>query len=180
MMARLLEKYRHEIVPYFQENLHYRNRLAVPRLEKIIVSMGVGKATENKDRIEAAIKDLTLIAGQRAIVTKARKSVSGFKVRKNDRIGCKVTLRGKRMYEFLDRLISIVIPRLRDFRGFDRRSFDQGGNFNLGISEQTVFPEINIDQVQFVQGMDITLVIRSKSVDASYELLKQFGMPFRN
>lgn len=179
-MARLLEKYRDEIVLLLQEKLGLKNRLATPRLEKIVVSMGIGKAIENKDCIEAAMKDLALITGQKPIVTRARKSIAGFKVRKNDKIGCMVTLRGPRMYEFLDRLINIVIPRLRDFRGFARKSFDQQGNFNLGISEQVVFPEVNIDQIQFTQGMDITIVTKSNHPESSYELLKQFGMPFRD
>ncbi len=154
--------------------------MAVPQLEKIVVSMGVGKATENKDRIPAAVKDLAIITGQQPVITSARKSVAGFKLREKQQIGCKVTMRGKMMYEFLDRLISIVIPRLRDFRGLNKNSFDQSGNFNMGISEQSVFPEINIDEVKFVQGMDITIVIKNRSAQNSYELLKLLGMPFRS
>lgn len=174
-----MEKYKKEIVPSLQKTLGLANPMAVPRLEKIVVNMGIGKATENKDRVDAAAKDLAVITGQRPVITRARQSISGFKLRENDRIGCKVTLRHVRMYEFLDRLISIVIPRIRDFRGLNRKSFDKGGNFNLGITEQTIFPEINIDKVQFVQGMDITMVILGGSNEASYELLKAFGLPFR-
>lgn len=179
-MTRLLEKYRQEIVPELQKRLNLSNKMAVPRLEKIVVNAGIGKATENKDRIEAAAKDIAAITGQKPIVTLARQSVSGFKLRQGEKIGCKVTLRKKMMYVFLDKLINIVIPRLRDFRGFDRKSFDGQGNFTLGISEQAIFPEIKIDQVQFPQGMDITLVISNGSKNSSYELLKLFGMPFRN
>lgn len=178
-MARLLEKYRKEIIPALQEKLNIKNKLALPRLEKIVVNAGVGKATENKDRIEAAVKDMAAITGQKPVVTLAKQSVSGFKLRQGEKIGCKVTLRRVRMYEFLDRLVNIVIPRLRDFRGLNQRSFDESGNFNMGIGEQAVFPEINIDQVQFVQGVDITLVIANGDKKSSYELLKAFGMPFR-
>jgi len=179
-MARLFDKYKKEIVPALKEKLNIKNPMALPRLEKIIISAGVGKATENKDRIEAAMKDLALIAGQRPVVTFARQSVSGFKLRENEKIGCKVTLRRTRMYEFLDKFINLVIPRFRDFRGLNNKSFDKGGNFNMGVSEQTLFPEINIDQVQFTQGFDITLVISNGNQKASYELLKSFGMPFRS
>ena len=177
-MARLFERYKNEVLPALREQLKLGNKLSAPRLEKVVVSMGVGKAVENKDRIEAAVKDLALITGQRPVVTKARVSVSGFKLRKGEPIGCKVTLRKKMMYEFLDRLINIVMPRQRDFRGVPRKAFDKNGNYNMGINEQTVFPEISIDAVQFVQGMDVTIVINSPSVEASYLLLKSLGMPF--
>jgi large subunit ribosomal protein L5 len=175
-----MERYKNEAVPALKEQLKFRNKMAVPRIEKIVVNMGVGKAVENKDRIEAAMKDLALVTGQRPIATKARQSVSGFKLRQGEIIGCKVTLRKKMMFEFLDRLINIVLPRQRDFRGLPRKAFDKGGNYNLGINEQTVFPEISIDAVQFVQGMDITIVINSPSVEASYQLLKSLGMPFKD
>jgi large subunit ribosomal protein L5 len=178
-MARLFEKYKKEAVPALKEKLNLKNVMAVPRLEKIVVNAGVGKAIENKDRIEAAVKDIAAITGQKPVVTRARQSISGFKLRQGEKIGCKVTLRGKVMYEFLDKLISVVIPRLRDFRGLDPKSFDTQGNFNMGIGEQSVFPEISIDQVQFVQGMDITMVISNGSKKASHELLKALGMPFR-
>jgi large subunit ribosomal protein L5 len=179
-MARLLDRYKSEVIPLLQEKLNYTNKMAVPRLEKIVVNMGVGKATENKDRIEAAAKDMSIITGQKPVVTKARQSVANFKLRQGEAIGCKVTLRHKMMYEFLDRLINIVIPRQRDFRGLSRKSFDAKGNYNMGITEQTVFPEISIDSVQFPQGMDITIVIKNRSVEASYLLLKSLGMPFRD
>jgi len=188
-IPRLLEKYKKEIVPSLMKTLGYKNRLAVPRIEKIVVSMGIGKALENKSRIDAAVRDLSLITGQRPVVTKARKSVSGFKLRKGQEIGCKVTLRGKMMYEFLDRLISLAIPRIRDFRGLSPNSFDKKGNYNFGVSEQLIFPEISIDKVEFVQGMNITIVIDVKknapklSGDLRYpslELLKSFGLPFRD
>ena len=179
-MARLREKYQKEITLELQKKLNLGNKMAVPRLEKIVVSMGVGKATENKDLIPAAVKDLAQITGQHPLTTRAKKSVAGFKLRKDQAIGCKVTLRGARMYEFLDRLINVVIPRFRDFRGLNKKAFDGSGNYNMGIEEQVVFPEINIDNVKFNQGMDIAIVIKSKSDEDSYELLKSFGMPFRN
>lgn len=178
-MARLLEKYRNEVVPELKQTLRKENALALPRLDKIVVSMGVGKALENKNALDAAAKDLAAITGQKPLVTRARKSVAGFKLRKGQQIGLKVTLRGRRMYEFLDRLLSIVIPRIRDFRGLSPRAFDQAGNYNLGISEQIVFPEINIDKLEFVQGMNITIGIRSRKPEESFELLKRLGVPFR-
>lgn len=178
-MARLLEKYRSQVVPELKSSLKKENLLALPRLDKIVVSMGVGKALENKNRLDAAAKDLSTITGQKPLVTRARKSVAGFKLRKGQEIGLKVTLRGPRMYEFLDRLISIVIPRIRDFRGLSPRAFDQAGNYNLGISEQVVFPEINIDKLEFVQGMNITIGVKARSRDESFELLKRLGVPFR-
>lgn len=179
-MARLLERYRQEIVPELKKQLDIANTMAVPRLDKIVINMGVGKAIEEKDRIESAVADLSLIAGQRPVVTRARKSVAGFKIRKNDRIGCKVTLRGQRMYEFLDRLINVVIPRSRDFRGLTKKSLDDQGNFTMGIPEQVIFPEINIDALKFTQGMDITMVTRCRSKQEAYALLKSLGMPFRD
>jgi large subunit ribosomal protein L5 len=178
-MARLLDAYREKIVPELKSRFGYTNTLAVPRLEKIVVNMGVGKATENKKRLEDAAKDLAAITGQKPLITRARKSVSAFKLRQGNEIGCKVTLRGKRMYEFLDRLISLAMPRIRDFRGFSPDSFDRSGNYTLGLAEQLVFPEINIDKVEFVQGMDITIVITGGSREASRELLRMMGFPFR-
>ncbi|MFH1230231.1 MAG: 50S ribosomal protein L5 [Planctomycetota bacterium] len=179
-MNRLLEKYRQEVVPLLiKESLH-QNRFAVPKLEKIVVNMGVGKVIETKDRLEAAAKDLAIITGQKPILTKAKQSVSGFKLRKGELIGCKVTLRKEMMYNFLDKLISIVIPKQKDFRGYSKKSFDQAGNYNLGLSEQVLFPEIVIDNVKFVQGMDITMVINSSSVELSYKMLKALGFPFKD
>ncbi len=178
-MARLLEKYRSQVVPELKRTLGTDNVLALPRLDKIVVSMGVGKALENKNYLDAAARDLTTITGQKPLVTRARKSVAGFKLRKGQEIGLKVTLRGRRMYEFLDRLVSIVIPRIRDFRGLSPRAFDAAGNYNMGISEQVVFPEINIDKVEFVQGMNITIGVRARDREESFELLKRLGLPFR-
>jgi large subunit ribosomal protein L5 len=178
-MARLQERYRKELIPTLKQSLRLDNVHALPRLDKIVVSMGVGQALENKNRLDAAAKDLATITGQKPLVTRARKSVAGFKLRKGQEIGLKVTLRGKRMYEFLDRLISIVMPRIRDFRGLSPKAFDQAGNYNLGISEQVVFPEINIDKLEFVQGMNITIGVRARNRDHSLELLRQLGVPFR-
>ena len=178
-MARLVEKYKSEIVPKMVERFEYRNVNAVPGLEKITVNMGVGKAVENNKRIDAAIKDLSLITGQRPVVTQAKKSIAGFKLRQGMSVGVKVTLRGARMYEFFDRLISVVFPRIRDFRGFSQRAFDGRGNYSLGVSEQLVFPEINVDSVEFVQGLNVTLTIDRSSDEESLALLEFFGFPFR-
>lgn len=177
-MARLMEKYKAVIAPSMVADLGIPNIMAVPRLEKIVVNMGVGKATEDKNRIDAAVSDLATITGQRPVVTKAKQSVSGFKLRQGQAIGCKVTLRRKMMYEFLDRLISVVIPRIRDFRGLPKNAFDRAGNYSIGISEQLVFPEISVDKVQFVQGMDITLVVNARNQKESFEMLRRLGLPF--
>lgn len=178
-MSRLLEKYKSEIAPALMSKFSITNVMAVPKIEKIILSMGVGKATENKNRVDAAVKDLSLIAGQKPVVTLARKSVANFKLRQGERIGCKVTLRGKRMYEFLDRLINLSLPKIKDFRGLSPKGFDEAGNYNLGINEQLVFPEINIDSVEFVQGLNVAICISGKNATASYELLALLGMPFK-
>jgi large subunit ribosomal protein L5 len=178
-MARLLDKYRSEIVPELKTALKTDNVHALPRLDKIVVSMGVGKALENKNALDAAAKDLATITGQKPMLCRARKSVANFKLRKGVAIGAKVTLRGARMYEFLDRLISIVMPRIRDFRGVSPKAFDQAGNYNLGIAEQIVFPEIPIDKLEFTQGMNITIGIKARKPAESLELLKRLGMPFR-
>lgn len=179
-IPRLKEKYRTDIVPAMRERFGYGNALAVPRIEKITVSMGVGRATENQKVLEAAAADLAQITGQRPVVTKSRKSISQFRLRQGQAIGCMVTLRGARMYEFLDRLISVVIPRIRDFRGLKRNSFDGRGNYNMGLPDQLVFPEINLDKMEHSQGMNISISIRNGTDDASRELLRLFGMPFRN
>ncbi len=178
-MIRLKEKYTKEIVPTMVESFSYSNSLAVPRLDKITVSMGVGEVISEAKRLDAAAKDLALITGQKPIITKAKKSVAGFRLREGVSIGCKVTLRGDRMYEFFDRLISIVIPRIRDFRGFPEKSFDGRGNYSLGLSEQIVFPEISIDNVDYVQGMNVTVTIARSSDEESLELMQLFGFPFR-
>ncbi|MBI4602318.1 MAG: 50S ribosomal protein L5 [Planctomycetes bacterium] len=178
-MARLRDKYAQEIVPRMMERFTYKNLHAVPRLGKITVSMGVGKAVENSKRIDAAVKDLSQITGQKPVVTKARKSIAGFKLRQGMSVGAKVTLRGSRMYEFFDRLISVVIPRIRDFRGFSPRAFDGQGNYSLGLTEQLVFPEVNVDDVEFVQGLNVSLTIDRSSDEESLALLEMFGFPFR-
>ncbi len=178
-MARLLEKYRQEVASKMVERFAYKNVNAVPRLEKITVSMGIGKAVENNKRIEAAVKDLSSITGQKPIVTKATKSIANFKLREGMSVGAKVTLRGRRMYEFFDRLISVVIPRIRDFRGFSPGAFDGQGNYSLGLTEQLVFPEISVENVEFVQGLNICLTIDRSSDEESLALLEMFGFPFR-
>jgi len=179
MVARLHERYQKEIMPRLAERLGRTNRLSLPRLEKIVVNMGVGKALQDKNRMEQAAEQLALITGQKAQVTKARRAVSGFRLREGNEIGCRVTLRGQRMYEFLDRLISVALPRIRDFRGVNPRSFDGHGNYSLGLAEQGVFPEIDPDKVNFVQGMDVTFVTSTHNDDEARELLRGFGMPFR-
>lgn len=178
-MARLLEKYKLEILPQLMKKFSQRNKLSVAKIQKIVVNMGVGKAVDNKKLVEEASGHLSVITGQKPLITKAKKAISGFKLRKGIPIGCKVTLRGKRMYEFLDRLISIVLPRIRDFRGLSPKAFDGRGNYTLGLTEQIVFPEISIEAVETIQGMDVTFVISGNSNDQSRELLKLIGMPFR-
>jgi large subunit ribosomal protein L5 len=178
-MARLLDKYQEEIVSQLMEKFHFKNKLEVPKLVKIVINMGVGRAKENKKILEDAMKHLAVIACQKPRITRARKDIAGFKLRKGDAVGCKVTLRDKRAYEFMDRLISIVLPRIKDFRGLPPGSFDGRGGYTMGIGELAVFPEISIDDIEFVQGMDITFVASTKSDEQSYEMLKLFGMPFR-
>src|ERR671937_1877239 len=178
-MARLMERYQKEIVARLGERFGRTNVLSLPRLQKIVVNMGVGKALQDKTRMEQAAEQLTQITGQRAQITKAKTSVSGFRLREGQEIGCRVTLRGRRMYEFLDRLINVALPRIRDFRGLNPKSFDGNGNYSMGVSEQLIFPEIDADKVNFTQGMDITIVTTTKSDDEARELLRQFGMPFR-
>jgi large subunit ribosomal protein L5 len=178
-MARLMERYQKEIVQRLVDKLGRKNVHSLPRLQKIVVNMGVGKALQDKNRMEQAAENLTQITGQRAQVTKAKVAISGFRLREGNEIGCRVTLRGRRMYEFLDRLISIALPRIRDFRGVNPKSFDGNGNYSLGLSEQMVFPEIDPDKVNFTQGMDVTFVTSTRSDDEARELLRLFGMPFR-
>ena len=175
---RLLKKYREEIIPDLQKKFKYKNIMQVPRLEKIVVNMGVGEAIENSKALDAAMEDLMVITGQKAKVTKARKAISNFKLRAGMSIGCFVTLRGWRMYEFLDRLINIAIPRVRDFRGLPDKSLDGRGNYNFGLKEQIVFPEIDYDKIDKIRGMNITIVTTAKTDEEAIELLKGFGMPF--
>jgi large subunit ribosomal protein L5 len=178
-MARLKETYNNEVVPRLKEQFGFDNIMEVPRIEKIVVNMGVGEAVSDAKRLDTAVRDLTLITGQKPIITKARISVAGFKLRQGNAIGCKVTLRGNRMFEFLDRLINLALPRIRDFRGLNPNSFDKAGNYSLGLVEQGVFPEIDLDSIDYNQGMDITIVISNKSVEHSREMLRLLGMPFR-
>ncbi len=178
-MARLLDKYKKEIVPALKKKLGRDNELSLPRLQKIVVNMGVGKALQDKNRLEQSAEQLAQITGQKPQITLARVAVSGFRLREGNAIGCRVTLRGLRMYEFLDRLISTALPRIRDFRGINPKSFDGNGNYSLGLTEQQVFPEIDPDKVNFSQGMDVTFVMSTRSDDEARELLRGFGMPFR-
>ena len=178
-MARLKDLYRSKIVPDLVKEFNHKNPLAVPRLEKIVISMGVGKAVQDKKFLELARKDLMMISGQLPLVCKAKKSVSNFKVRAGLETGLKVTLRGTRMFEFLDRLISLTIPRVRDFRGLNPNSFDGSGNYSMGLSEQTVFPEIDPGKVEFQQGMNVTFVTTAKTSDEARRMLALFGMPFK-
>ena len=178
-MARLREKYKEEVMAALMERFSLTNPMAVPRIDKVTVNMGVGEATENKKFLEEASRDLSVITGQKPKINAARRSVSGFRLREGTPIGCMVTLRGNRMFEFLDRLISIVIPRIRDFRGLSPRSFDGRGNFSMGLSEQIVFPEIDLDSVEHTQGMNVTITIKNATDEMSFELLKGLGMPFR-
>ena len=178
-MARLKEMYRQDVVPLLVKTFGYRNVMEVPQLQKIVINMGVGEAVQNAAIIDGAVAELTAITGQKAVVTRAKTSISNFKIRTGMPIGCRVTLRGSRMYEFLDRLINLAIPRIRDFRGIPTRSFDGRGNYTLGLAEQTIFPEIDYDRVDHFRGMDITIVTTAKTDEESAELLKHLGMPFR-
>ena len=178
-MERLRERYNNEIIPAMKEDLGYPNALSVPQIVKIVINMGLGEAAQDNKIIEEAIKELSLITGQRPIATRARKDIANFKIRKGSVVGCKVTLRKTIMYEFLDRLISITIPRIRDFRGLSPKSFDGRGNYAFGLTEQTVFPEIDVDKVTRIKGMDIVIHTTAKKDDEARELLRRFGMPFR-
>ncbi|WP_258358899.1 50S ribosomal protein L5 [Moorella sulfitireducens (nom. illeg.)] len=178
-MARLKEKYLTEIRKLLQDKFGYRNIMEIPRLEKIVVNMGVGEATQNPKAIDGAVQDLMAITGQKPIVTKAKKSIAAFKLRQGNSIGCKVTLRGNRMYEFLDRLINVALPRVRDFQGVSPNSFDGRGNYSLGLKEQLIFPEIEYDKIDKTRGLEITMVTTARSDEEARELLRAFGMPFR-
>lgn len=178
-MNRLKERYIKEIVPSLIKKHNYTTIMEVPKLEKIVINMGVGDATGNSKLLEAAVKDLEAISGQKPVVTKARKSIAGFKVREGQSIGCKVTLRGNNMYNFLDKLISIGLPRVRDFRGVSPKAFDGRGNYTLGVKEQLIFSEIEFDNVVKVRGMDIVLVTTAKSNEEAFDLLSELGIPFR-
>ena len=178
-MNRLEEKYKKEVVPSLMEKYNYKTVMLVPKIEKIVVNMGVGDALANSKNLEAAVSDLAKITGLKPIETKAKKSIAAFKVREGHKIGCKVTLRRDNMYTFLDKLISISLPRVRDFRGLSPKSFDGRGNYTIGIKEQLIFPEINFDEVEKVRGMDIVIVTTAKNNEEAFELLKELGVPFR-
>ncbi|MCD4825403.1 MAG: 50S ribosomal protein L5 [Phycisphaerae bacterium] len=179
-MARLKEKYKSEITTALKESFSYSNPMAIPRIEKIVLSMGVGDAHAEKTKLETVVKQMTLIAGQKPIVTQASKSISNFHLREGMSVGLKVTLRGDRMYEFLDRLVSLVIPRVKDFRGLNPSAFDGKGNYNMGLVEQSVFPEIDPTTITFTQGMNIAFQTSADTDEEGRELLKQLGMPFRD
>lgn len=179
-MNRLKAKYNEEIIPNLREKFNYSNIMEIPKLDKIVVNMGVGDATTNSKLLDAAVEDLEIITGQKPIITKSKKAIAGFKLRENQGIGCKVTLRGENMYNFLDKLISITLPRVRDFRGISNKAFDGRGNYTLGLTEQLIFSEIEYDKVVKVRGMDIVFVTTAKTNEEALALLQGFGMPFKN
>ena len=179
MAPRLKEKYKKEIVPKMMERFGFKNALEVPRISKIVVNVGLGEALEDKKLLDGVVREIAQITGQRPAVTKAKKAIAGFKIRKGSAVGCRVTLRRERMYEFLDRLLNVALPRIRDFRGVPQDSFDASANYSLGINEQGIFPEIDVDKIQLVHGMDITIVTTAKKREEGYELLNLFGMPFK-
>lgn len=177
-MSRLKDKYIKEVVPALQSKFNYKSPMQIPKLEKIVLNMGVGDVKENAKALDAAVNDMAIITGQKPVVTKAKKSVAAFKVRAGMNIGCKVTLRGERMYEFADKLINISLPRVRDFRGVPANSFDGRGNYSMGVKEQLIFPEIDYDKIEKIRGMDITFVTTAQTDEEAKELLKLMGMPF--
>ncbi len=178
-MARLAEKYKSEVRLSLKEIFGYKKLMQVPKLDKIVVNMGVGEAVQNAKVLDFAVADMMKITGQRPLVTKARKSIANFKLREGMPIGCKVTIRNKRMYEFFDRLVNVALPRIRDFKGLSPKSFDGGGNYALGLQEQVMFPEIDYDEIDKARGMDVVIVTTAKRDEEAFELLKQMGMPFR-
>jgi large subunit ribosomal protein L5 len=179
-VPRLKEKYAKEVVPALKKQFEYKSSMQVPRLQKICINQGIGSAVSDKKLIDSALTDMATITGQKAMSTKSKKDISNFKLRKGVPIGIKVTLRGDKMYEFLDRLISVALPRIRDFRGVNEKSFDGQGNYTMGVTEQIIFPEIQIDKVNKIMGMDITFVTSSPTDAEAFALLKQFGLPFKN
>ena len=179
-MARLKEVYNKEIVPLLTKEFNYKNVMQVPRLEKIVVNMGLGEAIQNVKILDSAVEELAAITGQKAVITKAKKSIAGFKLRQGMPIGCMVTLRQEKMYEFLDRLVNIALPRVRDFKGVSGKGFDGRGNYSLGVKEQLIFPEISYEKIDKLKGLNITIVTSAKSDEESKALLKHLGMPFRN
>jgi len=179
MKPRLLDRYQQEIVPKIQEKFDIKNKMAVSSLEKIVVNMGVGEAVADIKVLESAVKDMGIITGQKPIIRRSKKAISNFKLREGLPVGCKVTLRKFKMYEFLDRFVNIALPRIRDFNGVSRKSFDKEGNYTIGISDQSIFPEVELDQVQRTQGMDITFVFNHGPQEQTFEILSLLGMPFR-
>lgn len=178
-MSRMYSLYKDEITPKLMEKFQYKNVMQVPKIERVVVNIGVGEAIQNPKALDGAVSDLTIITGQKPVITRAKKSIAGFKLREGMPIGCKVTLRGDRMYEFLDRLINLSLPRVRDFRGISPSAFDGRGNFALGIKEQTIFPEIEYDKIDKIRGMEVVIVTTAKTDEEGRELLRGMGMPFR-
>jgi large subunit ribosomal protein L5 len=178
-VARLKERYKNEILPNLLKEYEYKNVMQVPRLEKIVINMGLGASIQDPKLLDGAVRDMTAISGQKPVVTKAKKSIAAFKIREGMRIGCKVTLRGERMYEFLDRLVNVALPRVRDFQGMNPNSFDGRGNYALGLKEQLIFPEIDYDRIDKIRGMDIIINTTARNDEEARSLLRAFGMPFR-
>lgn len=179
-MARLKDKYKNEIAPALQQKFGYKNVMQIPKMDKIVLNMGVGEAVQNSKAIDSAVGDMMKISGQKPVVTRAKKSISTFKLREGMPIGCKVTLRGQRMYEFMDRLLNVALPRVRDFRGISAKAFDGRGNYTLGIKEQLIFPEMEYDKIDKLRGMDVVFVTTAKTDEEARELLRGFGMPYRD
>lgn len=178
-MPRLYEQYKNEIIPALMEKFKYKNIMQVPKIDRVVLNIGVGEAIQNPKALDGAVNDLAMISGQKPVITRAKKSIAGFKLREHMAIGCKVTLRGERMYDFLDRLINICLPRVRDFRGVSPQAFDGRGNYSLGIKEQTIFPEIDYDKIDKIRGLEVAIVTTAKTDEEARELLKGMGMPFR-
>lgn len=179
-MARLKEYYFKEVVPALVKEFRYKNKMEIPRVEKIVVNMGLGEAIQNVKILDSAVQELSMIVGQRPVITKARRSIASFKLRQGMSIGCRVTLRRDKMYEFFDRLVNVALPRIRDFRGISQKSFDGRGNFSLGLKEQIIFPEIDYDKIEKVKGMNISIITSAKTDDEARQLLKLMGLPFRS
>lgn len=179
-MARLKDRYRNEIAPALQQKFGYKNVMQIPKVDKIVINMGVGEAVQNSKAIDSAVTDLAKISGQKPIITRAKKSIAAFKLREGMQVGCKVTLRGQRMYEFMDRLLNVALPRVRDFHGVSAKAFDGRGNYTLGIKEQLIFPEIEYDKIDKLRGMDVVFVTTARTDEEARELLRGFGMPYRD
>lgn len=178
-MARLYDQYKQEIIPNLMKKFQYKNVMQVPKVDRVVLNIGVGEAIQNPKALDGAVSDLTLISGQKPVITRAKNSIAGFKLRENMAIGCKVTLRGERMYDFLDRLINLCLPRVRDFRGVSPQAFDGRGNYSLGIKEQTMFPEIDYDKIDKIRGLEVVIVTTANNDEEGRALLKEMGMPFR-